>query len=183
MLATLVSLLSFAGVMQAGPWRVPVDGGMAVRPAALLGIRLVDSADVERPPEPAVDPSPVSAPVAVHETVDKPGVAETSGDAVLAYVPVTELSERPLLIRDIDGELDLASAGIADADMRTTQQATATLLINEHGGVDRVQFESEVLPRYLEAILARRFADARFLPGKINGRPVPSALRIALQWQ
>ncbi len=102
---------------------------------------------------------------------------------MLAYVPVTELSERPLLIRDIDGELDLASAGIADADMRTTQQATATLLINEHGVVDRVQFESEVLPRYLEAILARRFADARFLPGKINGRPVPSALRIALQWQ
>lgn len=99
------------------------------------------------------------------------------------YVPVAELSERPVLLQDIDQVIDLSIEGIADPNTESRQQATGILLINETGHVDRLQFDSDELPRYLETVLAQRFAVARFLPGKIDGKPVRSALRIALQLQ
>ena len=99
------------------------------------------------------------------------------------YVPVAELNERPVLLQDIDPVLDLESASFAGNAVPTAVYVTAMLLINEHGDVDRLQIETHTLPRYLEAILVQRFAAARFLPGKIDGKPVRSALRIALQLQ
>lgn len=183
LLALLVSLLSFAGVLQAGRWRLPGAGGTDTRTHAPLTIWLVKNEAVGRVLEPAAADRPEIAPIDMHSAADTPIAQKMIGLTPVAYVPAAGLSERPLLIQDIDDVLDLASAGIADPDLPTEQQVVALLLINERGGVDRLQFETDLIPRYLEAMLAQRFADARFLPGKIDGRPVRSALRIALRWQ
>ena len=223
-LAILVSLLSFAGVLQAGRHGRPGDTGAGAQAHLTSSIRLVDICDLDQaragavveqplvPKLPATVPlgvAPEVAPEVVPAVVTEAPLAVApelspellpqmlpevvqgfeaaasealQGDAqTVLYVPVTELSERPLLVQDIDAELDLASAGIIVPDGMMDRQAIGILLINAQGGVDRLQFESADLPRYLEAMLAQRFAEARFLPGKIDGRPVRSALRIALQ--
>lgn len=220
-LAVMVSLLSFAVVLQAGRrWR-PDEGGATICGDAALRIRLITIDPAERQKVPGMVAQAGSAPAVLHTAVDvnravdadgaidadraidvddagsmdvavgRDGAIEVDIDAgpamdgkpAIAYVPAAELSERPLLLQDIDALLDLPSAGIAVPDTLSVQQGTGILLINERGGVDRVQFESTAFPRYLEVMLTQRFAEARFLPGKIDGKPVRSALRIALRLQ
>jgi hypothetical protein len=183
LLAVVMSVLSFAGVLQAGRWRLPGAGGTDERAHASLNVWLVDQVATGDVRQHASNNPAGMASVAMHRVVDASTAQPRAGGTLMAYVPVAELSERPLLVQDIDGLLDLASAGIADPDWRPAQQVVAILLISEQGSVDQLRFEESVVPRYLESVLAQRFSHARFLPGKIDGRPVPSALRIALQWQ
>lgn len=181
-LASLLSLLSFVVVLHPGPRRSAGDGDAHTTAAALLIVRLVDAETEQRMP-PLFSPE-ADRPLTI--SADHATAAGHGGPAVairkeLEYVPAAALSERPVLLKDIDTLIDLASVGIAGPEMPSLPEVTGVLLINEQGGVDHLQFESGALPHYLEAILAQRFADARFTPGKINGKPVPSALRIALR--
>lgn len=178
----LISLLSFAGLLQAGRRWAAGHGDTLTSAADILTVRLVDL------------PAQASLPVRLAPSaadVQRASIGPHMPDAGPAlgyqpappYVPVAELSQRPLLLQDIDDLVDLASAGIAGPAIPALPEVTAILLINEHGAVDHLQFESVALPYYLENLLAQRFADARFIPGKIDGKPVRSALRIVLQWQ
>lgn len=98
------------------------------------------------------------------------------------YVPVSELTERPVVLANIDSELSARFAFIHP------QSLTLILLINEYGDVDRVLVserkavaegrEENALPAVLLDDLVLRFLDMRFLPGRLNGQAVRSALRI-----
>ncbi len=210
LLALLLSLLSFAVVMQALCCRTPGhrDGHRNDRGKDRSNNRSADQCAAggvitvtltaaqapiaeprETPPAPAAASAMATATaVTANEATEATGAnqPDDAGDpragngSVAAYIPVAELSERPILLQDIDALLDFTSADIAGNDVPAAQ-ATAVLLINEYGDVDRLQFESHAFPQYLESVLTQRFAAARFLPGKIDGRPVRSALRIALQ--
>lgn len=104
-----------------------------------------------------------------------------SGD----YLPASQLTEKPLVLKDIDPELSGRFAFIHPHSL------TLTLLINEYGDVDRVLVserkaaeatEEKALPVILLEELVQRFLEMRFLPGRLNGQAVRSALtlRVAL---
>ncbi len=193
-LAVLVSLLSFAGIVQGTRtwWRG--QGGSLTGMESLLAVRLVETGHAES----ASAHLRAAALPAPHHAAAMPTrepVQHFAPEPATGYVPVAELSERPILLQDLDPELELPTAaartngmdtpGMTDLSTDVTNESTATgiLLINAQGGVDRLLFESPGYPRYLEVMLAQRFAEVRFLPGKIDGKPVPSALRITLQLQ
>lgn len=151
-------------------------------------------------PLPAPIPAPTSASGASQTTVPVAAIVDSADSvdrsAIAGYLPVRELDERPQLTTDIDQFIDVMpdhlaakrtanfpADSIAQHSGTDTQSATALLLINEHGAVDKLVFEISGLPPELEAILRQRFEEARFLPGKLAGWPVRSALRIALRVQ
>ncbi len=232
-LAVLVSLLSFAGMLQGRrAWWQGQGGSRADSRAdagSLLSVHLFETGKAEVPlvqvpaagmpawhdsaagltHEPAQNPmqefrqEPIAQPFdeATHDassaldsapdsekTSEK--TSETTIEAVTptaGYVPAAELSERPVLLQDLDPVLELPAGRESKvegaAEVTASSTATAILLINRQGSVDRLLFEPPGYPRYLEAMLALRFAEMRFLPGKIDGKPVPSALRISVQLQ
>ncbi len=142
-------------------------------------VRLPDTID-------PVTGDPVTSRAAIADTAEAARTNELAGERAAraaGYLPAADLSERPVLLQDIHDEIDLATIMSAEDDLTAITEATGILLINEQGGVDRLLFESPGLPQYLESLLAQRFAEARFRPGKIDGRPVRSALRIVLQLQ
>lgn len=118
---------------------------------------------------------------AVAEAVSKqpveplPAVAAETRNA-RAYLPVSKLSERPLILQDIDPLLTNTQDAV-------TQQLILQLLINEYGDVDQVLVEDAAVPTELLRQLQQRFVKARFLPGRLQGLAVPSALRIEVTVQ
>ena len=94
------------------------------------------------------------------------------------YLPASQLTERPLVVNDIDSDLSDRFAGV------NSQSLVLILLINEYGDVDQVLPDgdewNDVLPAVLKDDLRQRFLTARFLPGRLHGRPVRCALRIAV---
>lgn len=96
------------------------------------------------------------------------------------YVPASLLTDKPSVVIDIDPELSRRFAFILP------QSLTLRLLINEYGDVDRVLLPEplsaegaiEALPSSLLEELMQRFLDARFLPGRLHGQAVRSALTI-----
>ena len=184
-LALLLSLLSFASVLQAGHRWSAGNGVPHSAAAAVLSVQLLDAEAQANPPAPATtfEAAVPAETLALHDTAATHAGPAVADQPALAYVPVEKLSERPSLLQDIDPLIDLASAGIAGPSLPSLSDVTGLLLINEHGYVDRLQFESDELPHYLQTTLAQRFAGARFIPGKIDGTPVRSALRIALRLQ
>lgn len=93
-----------------------------------------------------------------------------------AYLPVSKLSERPLILQDIDPLL-------TNTQDTAPQELILQLLINEYGDVDQVLVEDAVVPAELLWQLQQRFLLARFIPGRLQGLAVPSALRIAVSLQ
>lgn len=232
-LATLVSLLSFAGVLQGTRAWWQGQGGTRADAGSLMAVRLIETGDADAAsanthvagmpsphypvlrrthepvqestpdsaPEPAPEPAPESAPDSASDSASDsapeftPESSSVSAPLSAAgYVPAAELSERPVLLQDLDPVLELPALATTRADAAVTlampasssdntleSTATGILLINAQGSVDRLLFEAPGYPRYLEAMLAQRFADVRFLPGKVDGKPVPSALRIIVQ--
>ncbi len=89
------------------------------------------------------------------------------------YLPVTRLSERPQVVRDIDPEWPWTGIDLP--------VLVCTLLINEYGDVDRVLLHEPPLSPMLEADIRARFLAARFVPGKLHGQPVKAALRIEIR--
>ncbi len=167
--------------------------------------------EAERAPDPGAVTEPET--LARADVADRPGYSASAGSAgaaarPAAYIHARDLDERPLLLKDIDAVLDTRRDSASDSASESASEsasgstrdalsdaklpgepgaavrsAVGTLLINEYGEVDRLTIETAGLPAELEAILVARFREARFLPGKIAGRPVRSALRIALQVQ
>ncbi len=194
-LAVLVSLLSFAGVLQGRRAWWQGQGGSRADAGSLLAVRLYQPATKETVQDPMEQPvaeathASFSAPIS--ETIGET-IGETIAEAMTptaGYVPAAELSERPILLQDLDPVLELSASAVAPADrpaiadVAGISTATGMLLINQQGSVDRLLFDPPGYPRYLEDMLALRFADVRFRPGKIDGKPVPSALRIIVQLQ
>ena len=104
----------------------------------------------------------------------------------LDYLPASQLTERLQVLIDIDPELSDRFKFIHP------QSLDLTLLISEYGDVDRVLIlpptegmagtlpgiAAEPLPAGLLNDLAQQFLATRFLPGRLYGQPVRSALRI-----
>ncbi len=90
-----------------------------------------------------------------------------------SYLPASQLTERPQLIRDIDAEWRLP--GMAFPVL------TGTLLINEYGDIDRVELDTRGLSPMLELDIRSRFIAARFEPGRLHGTAVKTALRFEVR--
>jgi len=96
------------------------------------------------------------------------------------YLPAALLTDKPSVLIDIDPELSRRFAFILP------QSLELQLLINEYGDVDRVLLAEplsadgsvEAFPPVLLEELMQRFLEARFLPGRLHGQPVRSALKI-----
>ncbi len=102
-----------------------------------------------------------------------PAATDAASDEGAAYLPAAQLTERPQLLRDIAPDWP--------AQDRLPQRMVCTLLVSEHGDVDRVLCDEPVVsPATLQAV-GERFRAARFAPGRLYGRPVRSALRIELR--
>ncbi len=95
------------------------------------------------------------------------------------YFPAAMLTERPLAISDIDDALSARFAFIPP------QSLAFTLLISEYGDVERVLVPDVPAPERLPAVLLddliQRFTGLRFLPGRLHGQAVPSALNIRVE--
>ena len=115
-------------------------------------------------------PSKLSQRSSLQKSLTVPGLT--------GYLPVSQLTERPLVVNDIDSDLSDRFAGV------NSQSLVLVLLINEYGDVDQVLPDgdewNDVLPAVLKDDLRQRFLTARFLPGRLHGRPVRCALRIAV---
>ncbi len=125
-----------------------------------------------------VTPAATEADVAILSVGSHYQSSRESGD----YLPASQLTEKPLVLNDIDPELSGRFAFIHP------QSLMLTLLINEYGDVDRVLvseqkaavegMEETTLPAILLDELIQRFLETRFLPGRLHGQAVPSALTI-----
>lgn len=93
--------------------------------------------------------------------------------AMGTYFPASVLSERPQLWADIDPEWYLFGT-----DMPAI---SAMLLINEFGDVDDLIVDMPSLTPMLLEDLRNRFRSARFIPGRQDGQPVKTMLRITIQ--
>lgn len=147
-------------------------------------------------PEPAEPATPVvrsEVPKSGHERPDpvavapadaRPGVGEPEATALPAdagleeYLPRAALSVTPQPI----GEVLLAYPPQAPIGLF---RGVLTLFIDQHGGVQRVRIESgdaEFPPVFQEAA-RQSFLAARFEPGQLQGRPVKSRIRIAVEFE
>ena len=92
------------------------------------------------------------------------------------YFPVSMLTERPIVIQDIDPDLPDILRSLEP------QSFHVTLMINEYGDIDQVKLASSAaLTTDMFVELRRHFEVMRFMPGRLEGRPVRSALRILVQ--
>ena len=98
---------------------------------------------------------------------------QNSPQGINGYLPVSELSERPELLKDIDPEWYLQGLDLPSL--------SALLLINEYGDVDDLVIDIPFLTPMLLEDLRTRFRAARFLPGRLHGQPVKVALRVVIQ--
>ncbi len=98
---------------------------------------------------------------------------QSSPQGVTGYLPVSALSERPELLKDIDPEWYLQGLDLPSL--------SALLLINEYGDVDDLVIDTPVLTPMLLEDLRIRFRAARFLPGRLEGQPVKVALRVVIE--
>lgn len=88
------------------------------------------------------------------------------------YFPVKELTEKPLVSRDIPPDLGILLPEVA------SQSVGVWLFINEAGEIDRIKIGNSDLPPYAEVLLREYFGKVKFYPGKIDGAAVKSKLKI-----
>jgi hypothetical protein len=98
------------------------------------------------------------------------------GSETSDYLPVSMLTQRPIVLQDIDPELPEALRSLEP------QSFYLTLFVNEYGDVDQVKLASVVTlsPSMIDE-LRRHFEVMRFMPGYLEGRAVRAALRIRVQ--
>lgn len=166
-LAALLSVTLFALLLQS-PQRGSMAGGRVIA-ASLLVERGRATLDAPQFAEPAASAmaDPLSGDGAQHDR----GVVVSDG--IDAYLPASQLTERPHVLRDIDPEWHLPGMQLP--------VLACTLLISEYGDVDRVLLDEQPLTPMLEEDIRTRFVAARFSPGKLHGRPVRAALRIEVR--
>ncbi len=98
--------------------------------------------------------------------------AAVHADDDAAYLPPSQLTERPQVLRDIVSEWALPPL---------PDRLNCVLLINEYGDVDRVLFDPAPLTPAQQNALRDRLLLARFTPGRLYGRPVKTALTIEVR--
>lgn len=91
------------------------------------------------------------------------------------YFLSKELSEKPVVIEDINQDLRIALPGIE------AQSLVLILLINEEGLIDRVELEKTDLPLEIATQVINTFSSLKFQPGKIDQVAVKSQLKIEVQ--
>lgn len=124
---------------------------------------------------PAAPAPPPVASESISDTPQPPRPAETASGTLPEprYYLLRELSVRPAVLDDATTRL--AFEGVP------AQTVILRLFINEEGGIDRVAAEQSVLPEMHAQRLIEAFAQARFLPGQIDGAPVKSQMRIEVR--
>ncbi|ABR91850.1 tonB like protein [Janthinobacterium sp. Marseille] len=90
------------------------------------------------------------------------------------YFSVKELTQKPLVSRDVPADLMLIVPGVPP------QAATLQILISEYGDVDKVIVEDSLLPDDAQKIVVDEFSKLKFNPGEINGTRVKSQLKIEI---
>ncbi len=164
LLSLLPPALLLVVLLLAGKPRV-MAGGMSGSVARAIAVTLHVAAGPGR--KQALRPVPQTMATAT-DPVRAAGV-----DDGAAYLPAARLTERPQLLQDIAPDWR--------AEDSLPQRMACTLLVSEYGDVDRVLCDDPVAaPAALQAV-GERFRAARFAPGRLYGRPVPSALRIELR--
>jgi hypothetical protein len=139
----------------------PVAPGEATEP-----IRPLRRTPASELPDPAAVPQSLPASAA---TDNENGAIQRDADH---YLPAAQLTERPQVLRDIAPEW---------TQQPLPQPVECVLLISEFGDIDRVVINSSALTSAQRQALRERLLAARFVPGKLYGRPVKTALRIEVQ--
>jgi hypothetical protein len=94
----------------------------------------------------------------------------------VAYLPASILTQRPIVVVDINPELPESLQGVEP------QFVDLLLLISAFGDVDQVRLESlPALSASMVQELRQHFQVMRFMPGQWEGQAVPSALRIRVK--
>ena len=145
--------------------------------SGVLRIRLLDGGSVspasvsstENTKNAAAQPADIS----IGEVQPLGDVSQSTLQDINGYLPVSALSERPELLKDIDPEWYLYGLDLPSL--------SALLLINEYGDVDDLVIDTPSLTPMLLEDLRTRFRAARFLPGRLHGQPVKVALRVVIQ--
>ena len=157
----------------------------AVQPSAVVGygvlrVRLLDGGSVSPVSVSSTENTENTEKAAAQNTEistsQKQLVADASQNSlqgVNGYLPVSALSERPELLKDIDPEWYLQGLDLPSL--------SALLLINEYGDVDDLVINTPTLTPMLLEDLRIRFRAARFLPGRLHGQPVKVALRVVIE--
>ena len=103
-------------------------------------------------------------------------ISRLDDGADAAYLPASMLTQRPIVLMDIDPELPESLQGAEP------QFVELLLLINAYGDVDQVRLVSvPALSASMVEELRQHFQVMRFMPGQWEGRAVPSALRIRVR--
>lgn len=92
------------------------------------------------------------------------------------YYPADDLDDPPGIV----GEPDLPDSEIADYS--GGGHVLLKLLIDETGGIDKAIILARTVPEEIAESGRRKFLSARASPGRLNGRPVKSALLIEMRY-
>jgi hypothetical protein len=90
------------------------------------------------------------------------------------YFPVSQLTQKPLVLRDIPSNLTL------DVPDAPAHAAVLRLLINEAGDIDKVIVDEVSVPEHAVRAISEAFRNIRFRPGEKDGAPVKSQLKIQI---
>jgi len=147
--------------VELGPMANPVD---AVNQASDLSVQ--SQADAARQ-------SAAEAPDEAHSEPRNEPVAPPARP-LPRYYRTSELSSAPIVLQDV----------LESQPMQITadkpKAVILTLLINEKGEIDQVLVENSELSIDTTRMLAEKFSRMKFEPGKIDGAPVRSQVKIAI---
>ncbi|MDO9421641.1 MAG: hypothetical protein Q7T66_15190 [Herminiimonas sp.] len=91
------------------------------------------------------------------------------------YFPANELSEMPQV------KLDLSPSLAFSLHSASAQLAVLRLLINEEGQIDEIFIDDSPLSESDQRLVMETFSKSKFQPGKIDGMPVKSQLKIEVR--
>jgi hypothetical protein len=145
-----------AGAVETFPFRTRL---LQPPPAAIAAPTLLAAADPQpqqaAPPAPAPPLQPPAEPV---------------------YVPRGQLTRAPQPLAEVDVPFPQDVSGLVDLRVQVS------LFIDETGQVRRVQFDSAAVPPAFARAVVDTFTRARFSPGEIGRAPVPSQIRIEVEF-
>jgi hypothetical protein len=154
------------------------DGLHGRTPSMTVAIELKAAADPVAASAAAAGPAPAAKKSAADARPAQPGAAADArvpAPSGARYFDADEWTEAPVLLADIDAEQMLVSPKL------TAQPLQIALLINEQGGVDKVEIEGAALPDFEQRLVDAAFAKARFQPARIRGIAVKSSMKIELK--